>query len=144
MATEPAGLRTSAPTPIRLPLARPSLSDPRAAAERIARLLEGPILTDGDTVRELEARAAAYLGVRHCVAVASCTTGLLLVLRAAGVDGEVITPSFTFAATAHAIAWNGARPVFADIDPFTLTVDPVQVAAAVSTRTSAILATHLY
>jgi dTDP-4-amino-4,6-dideoxygalactose transaminase len=95
-------------------------------------------------VREFEGRAAEYLGVQHCVAVSSCTAGLMLVLRALDLSGDVIVPSFTFAATAHAVAWNGLRPVFADVDRHTLTLSPMSVSSAVGVRTSAILATHLY
>jgi dTDP-4-amino-4,6-dideoxygalactose transaminase len=102
------------------------------------------VLTNGPYVRELEQQAAEYLGVRHVVAVASCTAGLMLVLRAATLSGDVVLPSFTFAATAHAVMWNGLRPVFADIDPETLTLSPSAVVQAMGIRTSAILATHTY
>src|SRR5262245_32676495 len=104
MATDPSGVQPTRAPAIRLPLARPSVPDAHALARRLETILEGPVLTNGETVRTLEERAAAYLGVRACVAVSSCTIGLMLVLRAADVDGEVVTPSFTFAATAHAIA----------------------------------------
>jgi dTDP-4-amino-4,6-dideoxygalactose transaminase len=112
--------------------------------EEIASILEGDILTNGPRVRLLEERAATYLGVRHCIAVSSCTAGLMLILRAADLIGDVLVPSFTFAATAHAVAWNGLRPVFADIDPHTLTLSPDAVRRAAGTRTSAILATHVF
>jgi dTDP-4-amino-4,6-dideoxygalactose transaminase len=95
-------------------------------------------------VRELEEKAAQYLGVGQCVAVASCTAGLMLVLRASELSGDVVLPSFTFAATAHAVAWNQLRPVFADIDADTLTLSPKAAAAAIGVRTSAILATHTF
>jgi dTDP-4-amino-4,6-dideoxygalactose transaminase len=68
----------------------------------------------------------------------------MLVLRAAEISGDVIVPSFTFAATAHAVAWNGLRPVFADVDPDTLTLSPRAAERAVGVRVSAILATHVY
>jgi dTDP-4-amino-4,6-dideoxygalactose transaminase len=128
----------------RIPLVRPRLADPAAAADEIRAVLESGILTSGPRVRELERRAAAYLGVRNCVAVSSCTAGLMLALRAAEVTGDVVLPSFTFAATAHAVAWNGLRPVFADVDGGTLTLDPGCVERSIGVRTSAILATHLY
>ena len=107
-----------------LPVARPSFADPHGIADALASVLASGVLTNGPVVRDLEEQAAAYLGVGHCVAVASCTAGLMLVLRCAEVNGDVIVPSFTFAATAHAVAWNGLRPVFADIDPDTLTMSP--------------------
>jgi dTDP-4-amino-4,6-dideoxygalactose transaminase len=127
-----------------LPLSRPSIADSDAVARDVESIVRSGLLTNGPYVRRLEARAAEYLGVRHCVAVSSCTSGLMLVLRAAELTGEVIVPSFTFAATAHAVDWNGLRPVFADVDPDTLTLKPESVERAVGLRTSAILATHVY
>jgi dTDP-4-amino-4,6-dideoxygalactose transaminase len=127
-----------------LPLARPRFPDQAAIGREVERIVESQVLTDGPTVRKLEERAAQYLGVRHCVAVASCTTGLMLVLRAAEVSGDVVIPSFTFAATAHAVSWNGLRPAFADVDPETLTLSPQAVQRVIGIRVSAILATHLY
>ena len=128
----------------RIPLARPRIGDAGSVLQRIAGALASGSLTDGATVRELEDAAAGYLGVRHCIAVASCTTGLMMVIRAAGVTGTIVMPSFTFVATAHAAAWNGCEPAFADIDAGRLTLDPESVALAIHTRTGAILATHLY
>ena len=113
-------------------------------ARDVEAIVRSGLLTNGPFVRRLEVRAAAYLGVRHCVAVACCTAGLMLVLRVAELTGEVIVPSFTFAATAHAVDWNGLRPVFADVDPDTLTLAPASVERGIGLRTSAILATHVY
>jgi dTDP-4-amino-4,6-dideoxygalactose transaminase len=127
-----------------LPLARPAIADPDKVATMTGAILESGILTNGPTVRRLEARAAEYLGVRHCVAVASCTAGLMLVLRASGLSGDVVLPSFTFSATAHAVVWNGLRPVFTDVRADTLLLDPAAAARAAGVRTSAILATHTY
>lgn len=126
-----------------LALVRPSLP-PDSVLDDIRKILSGPVLTNGPYVRELEERSADYLGVRHCVAVSSCTSGLMLVLRVANLTGEVVIPSFTFAATAHAVDWNGLRPVFADIDPQTLLLSPEAVRQVVTPHTSAILATHTY
>jgi dTDP-4-amino-4,6-dideoxygalactose transaminase len=127
-----------------LPLARPRVPDPGAVAVEVEKILSSGILTNGPTVRQLEEQLAERLRVRHCVAVSSCTAGLMLVVRASGLSGDVIVPSFSFVATAHAIAWNGLRPVFVDIDPRTFTLDPAMVVEAIGVRTSAILATHLY
>lgn len=102
------------------------------------------MLTNGNVVARLEARVAERLGVSHCVAVSSCTSGLMLVLKALGVKGEVILPSFTFFATGHAVLWNGLEPVFGDCDQGTWTIDPVDVEARIIERTEAILAVHLY
>jgi dTDP-4-amino-4,6-dideoxygalactose transaminase len=101
-------------------------------------------ITNANLVEHLEAAVAERLEVKHCVAVSSCTSGLMLVLRALGVTGEVIVPSFTFFATGHAVLWNGLRPVFADCDEETWNVDPIDVERKITERTSAILAVHLY
>ena len=127
-----------------LPLARPAIADPAAVAEAAGTILTSGVLTNGPYVRRLEERAADYLGVRHCVAVASCTAGLMLSLRASNLSGDVVLPSFTFSASAHAVAWNGLRPVFTDIRPLDLLLDPDAVARSAGVRTSAILATHTY
>jgi dTDP-4-amino-4,6-dideoxygalactose transaminase len=95
-------------------------------------------------VRKFEEAAAEYLGVAHCVAVSSCTAGLLLVLKSLDLRGEVILPSFTFHATAHAVVWNGLKPVFADCDAKTFCIDPQQLRAQLSPDTAAILAVHLF
>ena len=102
------------------------------------------LITNAGVVGRLEAAAAERLHANHCIAVSSCTSGLTLVVRALGLTGEVIIPSFTFFATAHAVRWNGLRLVFADCDPNTWNVDPVDVERRITNRTSAILAVHLY
>ena len=127
-----------------LSFVRPTLPAEELVLERIRTVLWTGVLTNGPFVRELEERAAEYLGVRHCVAVASCTSGLMLVLRASELSGDVVLPSFTFAATAHAVAWNQLRPVFADVDASTLTLSPKAATASIGVRTSAILATHTF
>jgi dTDP-4-amino-4,6-dideoxygalactose transaminase len=127
-----------------LPLARPEVADPGSVARATAEILASGVLTNGPYVHRLEETAADYLGVRHCIAVSSCTAGLMLALRVSGLSGDVVLPSFTFSATAHAVAWNGLRPVFTDIRPDTLLLDPAAAARATGMRTSAILATHTY
>jgi dTDP-4-amino-4,6-dideoxygalactose transaminase len=127
-----------------LPFMRPSVPDEEAVLGRLKTILSTGMLTNGPFVRELEERATDYLGVRHCVAVSSCTAGLMLALQAADVSGDAVLPSFTFAATAHAAAWNQLRPVFTDVDPETLTLSPEAAARALGIRTSVILATHTF
>ncbi len=139
----PAVLGGAPAFPDGLPLVRPSLPDVPALARRIEAVLDSGMLTNGRTVRELEETAATYLGVGHVVAVASCTTGLLLVLQATGVSGRVVLPSFTFAATAHVVHWVGATPSFADVHARTLTLDPADAAARLD-GAEAMVATHLY
>jgi dTDP-4-amino-4,6-dideoxygalactose transaminase len=140
----PAFLGGSPAFPEGLPLVRPRVPDPNAVGAEVTRILESGTLTNGPFVRRLEEAAQDYLGVRHCIAVSSCTSGLMLTLRAADLTGDVIVPSFTFAATAHAVQWNGLRPVFVDVDAETLTLSASAVERAIGIRTSAILATHLY
>src|ERR1700674_1507333 len=112
--------------------------------EEVRGILASKQLTNGAYVRKFEEAAAEYLGVAHCVAGSSCTAGLLLVLKALDMSGEVILPSFTFHATAHAVVWNGLTPVFADCDAKTFCVAPQAVRAQVSSSTAAILGVHLF
>jgi dTDP-4-amino-4,6-dideoxygalactose transaminase len=127
-----------------LPLTRPFTPDSTQTAADVVKILDSKSMTNSSFVRAFEQRAAEYLDVRHCIAVSSCTAGLMLVLKTSSRSGDVIIPSFTFSATVHAVAWNGMRPVFADVDPQTLTLSPAAVERAIGVRTSAILATHLY
>jgi dTDP-4-amino-4,6-dideoxygalactose transaminase len=87
---------------------------------------------------------AEYLGVPHVALFANATLALLVAQRALGLTGEVVTTPFSFVATAHTLLWNRVQPVFADIDPESLCLDPAQVEAALSPRTSAILPVHVY
>lgn len=142
-ASLPAVLGGSATFPAGLPLVRPALPDTAAIADRLREVLDSGILTNGPAVASLEEAVAGYLGVEHVVAVSSCTAGLMLVLQACGVTGRVAMPSFTFAASAHAVHWSGGQPSFADVDPLTLTLDP-QDAARRLDGAAALFATHLY
>ena len=103
-------------------------------------------LSLGPRVPAFEQAFAARLGVAHACAVSSGTAGLHLALRAAGVrDGdEVVTSPFSFVASANAAVFERARPVFADIDPRTLNLDPAAAAAAVTERTTALLPVHIF
>ena len=118
------------------------------AIEEVLKLYESQyrhgVITNADLVAKFEAAVAERLGVKHCVAVSSCTSGLTLVLKALGVTGEVIIPSFTFFATGHAVRWNGLRPVLADCCTETWNIDPKDVERRITEKTSAILAVHLY
>lgn len=127
-----------------IPLARPTLEPFSAYAPLFKEILESGMLTTDKHVREFENKTAKYLGVKHCVAVSSCTAGLMLVIKSLNLTGEVIIPSFTFGASAHALMWNNLTPVYADIDPQTYTIDPKSVEKLITPQTSAILATHVF
>ncbi len=131
----------------KLPLVRPALGRTRRLVRRQEQILRSGILTNGPTVRELEETVAARLGVPHVVAVSSCTSGLMLVLQAVGARGPVVLPSFTFSASAHAVAWAGGSPVFAEVSEDSLTLDPADAAAVLDElggRATAMTATHVY
>ena len=114
--------------------------------QRFDEVLESGEFIRGSNFRAFEQEAAAYLGVRGTVGVANGTDALVLVLDAMGIGpgDEVICPAFTFYATAESIARRGATPVFADIDPATLNVDPADVERRITGRTRAIMPVHLF
>lgn len=114
--------------------------------ERFSSVLESGRFIFGPEVEAFEREAAAFLGVPHAIGVANGTDALVLSLEALGIGrgDEVICPAFTFYATAEAIARVGATPVFADIDPGTLNLDPEDVATRITPRTRAIVAVHLF
>ncbi|MFL5930837.1 MAG: DegT/DnrJ/EryC1/StrS family aminotransferase [Gaiellaceae bacterium] len=113
---------------------------------RFGDVLDSATFIRGPNVAAFEAEAAAYLRVERAVGVANGTDALVLVLDAMGIGpgDEVICPAFTFYATAESIARRGATPVFADIDPLTLNLDPEDVAGRISGRTKAIMPVHLF
>jgi len=127
-----------------IPLARPVLGE--AEERRVLEVLRSGRLSLGPLLGEFERQFAQRIGAPHASAVSSGTAGLHLALRAVGVsDGdEVITSPFSFVASANVIVYERARPVFVDIDPRTLTIDPAAVAAAVSARTAALLPVHIF
>ena len=100
----------------------------------------------GPNVNSFESEAAAYLGAEHAVSCASGTDALHLAILAAGIKAgdEVITSPFTFIATAEAICYAGATPVFVDIDPHTFNIDPALIEAAITPRTKAVIPVHLF
>jgi len=127
-----------------LPFMRPTLPPFSEIRPELEEIFQTGMVTKGRFLDAFEARLAEYLGAQHAIGVSSCTTGLMLTYRAAGLTGEVIVPSFTFMATVHPLAWDGLMPVFADVDPDTWNLDPVEVEAAITQRTSAIVATHVF
>jgi dTDP-4-amino-4,6-dideoxygalactose transaminase len=114
--------------------------------ERVAEVLDSGIFILGPNVKAFESEAADYLGVPRTIGVANGTDALVIALDAMGIGpgDEVICPAFTFYATAEAIARRGATPVFADIDPATMNLDPEDVSARVTPRTRALMPVHLF
>jgi dTDP-4-amino-4,6-dideoxygalactose transaminase len=110
---------------------------------RVATSYEMGVLTNGPVVREFEELAAECLGAPYAVAVSSCTAGLMLVAQALFPNGPVLLPSFTFTASAHGLAWNGQRPLFAECHPATLQLDVMDARARLGPA-GGILATHVF
>lgn len=124
---------------------RPNIGDRDGFIASIHKILDNRWLTnDGPMVREFEQRIADYLGVKHCVAMCNGTIALEIAIRALGLRGEVIVPSWTFVATAHALYWQGITPVFVDIDPTTHNLDPAAVRRMITPRTTGIIGVHLW
>ena len=128
-----------------LHVGRPNPVDRERLLARIDRILDSRRFTNnGPMVQELESRLADYLGVRHCVAVSNGTLGLEVAIRALDLRGEVIIPSFTFVATAHALQWQQITPVFADVDLVTCTLAPESVERMITPRTTGIIGVHVF
>jgi dTDP-4-amino-4,6-dideoxygalactose transaminase len=98
----------------------------------------------GPLVKELEKQLKEYLGVKHLFFVSNGTIALQIAIKALDLQGEIITTPFSYVATTSSIFWEGCKPVFVDIDPETLCLNPDRIEAAITPRTSAILATHVY
>lgn len=127
-----------------LPMTRPTIVADDELFDRFGAIFDSGMLTNGPVVAEFERRVATYLGVGDVVAVSSCTTGLMLVLRCLSASGSVILPSFTFMASGHAVRWNGLRPRFADCEPDTFTLDPQAVRDCSDDDVSAVLGVHTF
>ncbi len=128
-----------------LHVGRPNLGDRAKLHAQLDAILDRRWLTNnGPVVREFEARLAEFLGVRHVITVVNATIGLELVIRALGLQGEVIVPAFTFVATAHALQWQGITPVFCDIDPATHNLDPTRIERMLTPRTTGIIGVHVW
>ncbi len=128
-----------------LHVGRPNVGDRDALLRRIDGMLDRRWFSnDGPLVREFETRIADFAGVKHCVAMCNATVALEIASRALGFEGEVIMPSYTFVATAHALHWQGITPVFADIDPTSHNIDPASVEKLITPRTRGIVGVHLW
>lgn len=128
-----------------LHVGRPNIGNREALMARINDILDRRWLTNrGPYVRELEARIAETVGVKHCIVMNNATIALEIVIRATGMTGEVIVPSLTFVATAHALQWQEITPVFCDVDPLTHNIDPRLVETMITPRTTGIIGVHLW
>lgn len=129
---------------MKIPITEPTIPDLSALRSGYMRILKSRMITNSAFTRELEAEVQKRLKVKHAIAVNSCTSGLMLVMKALGLKGKIVMPSFTFHATAHAAVWNRLVPVFADCDPETFNLDPKSAEDAITSGTSAILAVHIF
>jgi len=128
-----------------LHVGRPNISNREKFTKRVNDILDRRWLSNGGRyVQEFEKAIAGYLGVKQCIVVTNATIALEIAIRALELKGEVILPSFTFIASAHALQWLGVTPVFCDIDPQTYTLDPRKVETLITPRTSAIMGVHVY
>jgi perosamine synthetase len=129
---------------VRIPLSSPDITE--ADIEAVVRVLRTPRLSIGPKMVEFERSIADLAGVPHGIAVSSGTAGLHLCLRALGVGegDEVILPSFTFIAAGNAVLYERARPVFVDIEPLTLNLDPAKLERSITSKTRAIIAVHTF
>jgi dTDP-4-amino-4,6-dideoxygalactose transaminase len=128
-----------------LHVGRPNIGHRDAFLARVKDILDRRWLTNyGPMVQEFEHRVASYVGVKHCIAMCNGTVALEIATRALGMKSEVIVPSFTFIATAHALQWQEITPVFCDIDPKTYCIDPSKVESLITPRTTGIVGVHLW
>lgn len=128
-----------------LHVGRPNIGNRERLLERINDILDRRWLTNnGPYVQELEQRISEFLGVKHCVAMCNGTVALEIAIRALGLYGEVIVPSFTFIATAHALQWQEITPVFCDVAPGTHHIDPARVEKLITPRTTGIIGVHVW
>lgn len=128
-----------------LHVGRPNIGDRKRLLERMDDLLNRRWLSNnGPFVQDFERKLAAYSGVKHCIAMCNGTIALEIAIRACGLKDEVIVPSMTFVATAHALQWQQIKPVFCDIDRHTYNIDPSRIEDLITPRTTGIIGVHLF
>jgi dTDP-4-amino-4,6-dideoxygalactose transaminase len=133
----------SKPAPIYV--TRPSLPDLEEFIPSLREIWNSKILTNGGPFHEkFEQKLCEYLAVKQIALFTNATIGLVTALQALRITGEVITTPYSFVATAHSLLWNGIKPVFVDIDPHTLNLDPGKIEAAITPQTTAIMPVHCY
>lgn len=128
-----------------LHVGRPNIPDRTRLLELINDILDRRWLTNrGIYVREFEQRIAELAGVKHCICMCNGTVALEIAIRALELTGEVIVPSFTFIATAHALQWQEITPVFCDIDRFTCNIEPCCIEQLITPKTTGIIGVHVW
>lgn len=129
----------------KLHVGRPNIGNREKLLERINDILDRKWLSNnGQYVQEFERSLSELTGAKHCIAMSNGTIALEIMIRALDLTGEVIVPSFTFIATAHALQWQGITPVFCDVDPQTHTLDPAQIERLITPNTSGIIGVHVW
>lgn len=138
----------AAPAPAedeRIFVTQPHLAPLEEFIPYLEKIWESKVLTNrGPFHRQLEDALCEYLGVPHLALFANGTLALVTALQALRITGEVITTPYSFVATAHSLLWNGIKPVFVDVDPHTLNLDPAKIEAAITPQTTAIMPVHCY
>jgi dTDP-4-amino-4,6-dideoxygalactose transaminase len=128
-----------------LHVGRPNLGDRAQLFARMNEMLDRNWLSNnGPFVQEFERRLCAITGTKHCIPMANATIALEIAIRGLDLEGEVIVPSFTFVATAHALQWQEITPVFCDLDPRTANIDPARVEELITPRTTGIMGVHVW
>jgi dTDP-4-amino-4,6-dideoxygalactose transaminase len=128
-----------------LHVGRPNIGNRERLMERINDMLDRRWLSNaGVYVNELEQTLADLLGVKHCIVMCNGTVALEIAIRAVGMHGEVIIPSMTFVATAHALQWQQIKPVFCDIDPTSCTIESSRIEELITPQTTGIIGVHLW
>ena len=142
MNNQPAMLGNSPVFASKVHIVKPLLPAFTDLSAEVQSILSSGMVTKGKHLHAFEEAIAQHLGLKHAVAVSSCTTGLMLTFKGLGLTGDVVVPSFTFMATVSSMVWAGLRPIFADVDAGTTNLDPVAAESAITPQTSAIVAVH--
>jgi dTDP-4-amino-4,6-dideoxygalactose transaminase len=131
--------------PESLHVGRPNLGDRETMLRRVNHIFDNRWFTnDGPRVKEFEAEIQALIGVKHCIAMCNATIALEIAIRALELRGEVLVPSYTFVATAHALQWQEVTPVFVDLNPATHNLDPEKIERLITPRTTGIIGVHVW
>ena len=128
-----------------LHVGRPNIGNRESFLSKVNAMMDRRWLSnDGPLVREFEKKISEFLGVKNVVAMCNATVALEIASRALNLHGEVIVPSYTFIATAHALQWQEITPVFCDIDPATHNIDPAKIERLITPRTTGIIGVHVW